>query len=249
MDHSNEFQDNLPRFDIIIQEEKDKLMENRKAKNTNRATKQWVDCFKSYLNERKLGKIEDLQKENLPEIMGDFYFSLRKKQPNKTKDKNVSEINAKFYKNSSLKSGRAALNRYFKEKMGIDIISNDAFMKANENFQAVTRDGKIKGRGETQAKQPILDTDMSKLSSYFVQNVQGPPNAKLLQEMVLFNIIYYGGRRGRENLREMNVDMFQIETDSDGRKCLHQVIKECDKNHNEQDFSESNEARIYKMAG
>ena len=35
---------------------------------------------------------------------------------------------------------------------------------------------------------------MSKLSSYFLENMkESPPNAKKLQEFVLFNIIYYGG--------------------------------------------------------
>ena len=34
---------------------------------------------------------------------------------------------------------------------------------------------------------------MSKLSSYFLENMKESPHAKKLQEFVLFNIIYYGG--------------------------------------------------------
>ena len=187
--------------------------------------------------------------ENLLNILGDFYFSLRKKEPKKAKGPNTNENEDPHYKNSSLKSGRAALNHHFKGTRGIDIISNESFIKANEIFQAITRDGKVKGRGETHSKLPILEPDMSKLSTYFMKNMTGPPNARLLQELVLFSIIYYGGHRGRENLRGMTVDTFRVESDHDGLKYIHQVIKECDKNHNEEDFTESNEARIYEMPG
>ena len=113
----------------------------------------------------------------------------------------------------------------------------------------MTKQGKIHGRGEIQSKEALTDEDMSKLSSYFVRNMQGPPNAKLLQEVVLFNIIYYGGRKGRENLRFMTKSTFEVHQDHDKKEYLKQVLKECDKNHKEDDFTENNEARIYEMPG
>ena len=63
---------------------------------------------------------------------------------------------------------------------------------------------------------------------------------------MLFNIIYYGGRRGRENLRNMTQGTYEIAKDPDGRRYIHQIIKEHDKNHKENDFQPSNEARIYE---
>ena len=131
----------------------------------------------------------------------------------------------------------------------MDVIANQNYIKTNEIFQAVTKRGKDEGRGEIENKPAITDADMSKLSTYFIHNMQGPPNGNLLQEIVLFNVIYYCGRRGRENLRKMTKDTFKIETDHDGRKYLRQIIKECDKNHKEDDYSESNAARIYEMPG
>ena len=146
-----------------------------------------------------------------------------------------------------MKSGRAALNRYFKSKHGIDIISNEKFIKANEIFQAVTKQGKEQGCGETKSKAPINDADFKKLNGYFLEKMRGPPNAKNLQEFVLFNIIYYCGRRGRENLRIMTKHTFQIQQDPDGREFIIQVIKECDKNNRQDDLNESNESRIYAI--
>ena len=86
---------------------------------------------------------------------------------------------------------------------------------------------------------------MSKLSSYFLLKMCGPLSAIHLQEFVLFNIIYYMGRRGRENLQSMKTDIFTIKKDADGHEYIVQVIKECDKNHRENDYSKNNEARIY----
>ena len=103
----------------------------------------------------------------MPEWVGEFYFSVRKKRSMDESDirgdtENTSP-NDNYYKNSSLKSGRAALNRYFKGKRGLDITSNVNFIQANEIFQAVIQQGKVERRGETCAKIPISDPDMSKL--------------------------------------------------------------------------------------
>ena len=57
---------------------------------------------------------------------------------------------------------------------------------------------KADGKGTTRHKQPINDADLTKLKNYFENNMAGPPSALCLQEIVLFNIIFYMGRRGRE---------------------------------------------------
>ena len=77
----------------------------------------------------------------------------------------------------------------------------------------------------------------------------GPPNPALLQEIVLFNTIYYMGRRGRQNLRRMKINYFEIASDPDGKRYIHQVVKEYDKNHRENDMSANNAARIYETPG
>ena len=208
-------------------------------------------CLNAFLKERDLPELNDINVDILPEVIGDFYFSARKQCiseegiPQDTTETTKSRLS--HYKNSSLKSGRAALNRYFKANFGLDIILNDKFICANEIFQAVTKQGKQQGCGETKSKLAISDPYYSKLTTYFLNNMRGEPSAKKLQEFVLFNIIYYCGRCGRENLRSMTKDTFSIKKDTDNREYIVQVIKECDKNHREDDFNPSNEARIYAI--
>ena len=42
---------------------------------------------------------------------------------------------------------------------------------------------------------------------------------------------------------------FKVFQDADGRSYIHQVIKECYKNHKENDLTKSNEAKIYETPG
>ena len=193
----------------------------------------------------------------IAEHLSDFYVDLRKKNVKKIAHKlgdsrkvipKTSE-DTEDYKNTSLKCIRAALNCHFKATRNLDIITNEKFIQCNEMFQGVTKKGKWEGRGEVNSKPPIEPEDMERISQYFKKNMKSPPNATKLQEMVLFNAIYFGGRCGRENLRNMKINTFDITKDADGQQYIHQVIKEHDKNHTENDYFPSNEARIYEKPG
>ena len=48
------------RFKTVSYEEKKKMMEDRKAKSTNRATKLWTDCLRDYLVEKDLPPLESV---------------------------------------------------------------------------------------------------------------------------------------------------------------------------------------------
>ena len=63
-------------------------------------------------------------------------------------------------------------------------------------FKGVTRVDKEEGRGETDQIPPIEPEDFEKLSQFFKEKMAHPPNPTVLQEMVMFNLIYYMGRRG-----------------------------------------------------
>ena len=77
--------------------------------------------------------------------------------------------------------------------------------------------------------------------------MEGAPNA--VQEIILCNVIYFGSRQGRENLQNMKRNTFALDVDPDGHRYIHQVIKELDKNHIENDLQPSNEARLYEIPG
>ena len=52
-----------------------------------------------------------------------------------------------------------------------------------------------------------------------------------------------------ENLRGMRKKTFKVLKHHDNREYIYQIMKECDKNHKEDDIGESNEARIYANPG
>lgn len=223
-------------FATLQQEEKDHIMENRKAPNTQKATKLWMNAFNDYLEERSYPSADAIETKDLPVALMNFYTELRKTDSGE-------------YKMSSLKSARAAINRYYREKRSIDLISDQRFITTNEMFKGVTRKAKQEGRGDTDSTPPIEPEDLTKLGEYFEANLNGPPHPAKLQEIVLFNIIYYMGRRGRQNLRAMTKNTFDIATDPDGKRYIYQKVKELDKNHTENDMEANQEARIYEKPG
>ena len=124
MTESNELNANLNTtnlIDILDEATKDELLQNRKALNTNRTTKQWISCLNAFLKERQLPDVDSLDLEQLPQIIGDFYFSVRKKKitddGTEPTEKEAAKAKLKHYKNSSLKSGRAALTDTSKEHL------------------------------------------------------------------------------------------------------------------------------------
>ena len=244
----------LTRFKAVSESEKEEVLNKRKAQNTNKVTKLWIDCFSDYLHQKQLPQVEDLTAEQLPNILENFYVEVRS-QKQVVNDNNEpildKEGNTTFeeYTNNSLRSLHAGFTRYFRLKLQVNIMDNLAFIRANELFQGKMRMNKQEGNGTTKHKQPITEADILKLNNYFRVNMDGPPNGINLQEIILFNIIFYMGRRGRENLRSMKKDTFQIKSDSNGHRYIFQCKDESDKNHDEKDTEDSNQARIYETPG
>lgn len=225
------------RFLTQSKQAKDEIMKGRKSPSTNKATKVWMKCFNDYLEEKDLPDADTILVDELPNVLSDFYTELRKAD---TKGE---------YKTSTLKCIRAAINRHYKETKSLDILSDPRFVASNEMFAGVTKKAKEEGRGETDSRPAIEEDDMKKISAYFEQHLNGPPNPEKLLEMALFTIIYYMCRRGRQNLRSMTKDTFKIDTDSTGQKFIYQAKKEHDKNHRNDDVTPNNQGRIYQQPG
>ena len=51
---------------------------------------------------------------------------------------------------------------------------------------------------------------MDKIAVYFKKVMHGNPDPRTLQQIVLFHIIYYLCRRGRENLCRVNISTFAL---------------------------------------
>ena len=104
-----EFKVRTGHFSSTTDEEKAKLLEERNAKNTNRATKSSLKALTSYLIVKELPALCDILDDDLPQLLLNFYTDLRTIKGNE------------LYNTQTLKCMRSNLNRYFKESRNIDI--------------------------------------------------------------------------------------------------------------------------------
>ena len=235
-------------FKSTTKEQRDTILIQSKPKNTRKSTDLWMNCFKKYLNKKKLPGADDIPNADLPEILESFYCEVEK-SAGKTSAK-FEDDEQKTYKNTTMRTIRAALARYYHDNRSIDIITNEAFVRSNQIFKGIQKINKKKGFGKIESKSPITETDMEKITNYFLTHMNGPPNPRKLQEVILFNVIYYLCRRGRENLRPMKKTTFMIAFEETcNRSYIYQAEDELDKNHQEDTTDIANQGRIYELPG
>ena len=256
------------RFAETSEDQIQAIIGKKNRENTHKATKLWMSCFTDFLIEKGYEDADAIPTEDLPQILEQFYSCVSKKpstdDPQESEDDQEDDNTSKNpyaaimpprkkkknYKNTSMKAIRAALARYYHDKCSVDIISNEHFLRANAVFNGILQLNKESGLGNIVSKSEMSDLDMGILTNYFRNAMAGPPNPKKLQDIVIFYILYYMCRRGRENLRGMTKETFQIKTDpSDGRLYIFQDIDEADKNHTYNDTTKSNDGRIYEDPG
>ena len=77
-----------------------------------------------------------------------------------------------------------------------------------------------------------------------------PQNASNLQEIIIFYILFYMCRRGRENLRPMQKGTFAVATDPEvNKRYIYQAIDEADKNHKRHGTKIANQGKVYEITG
>ena len=214
--------------------EKKRILDGKDKRNTQRATERAVEQLKCYLKVKNLPDLDVTTDTELANILSDFYPAV---QPQK-QDQDCSV--------QSLKCLRADLNRYFKTTRNLNIINDDRFIGCNEMFRGVCVEAKHKGRGVKHSYPPISDEDMFQIGVFFNKDHMQNPDQRVLQKQIIFYIIYFFCRRGRENLNEMTRDTFKIDVDvSDGLEYVVQSIDEVDKNHGPDDNTPTNEGKMY----
>ena len=102
------------------------ILDGQNAKNTQRATKTSIKTFLYYLSEKQLPAIIDLDMEDLPRILENFYANLQR-------------VDGSEYKLQSIKCIRAGINRWTKSNRSVDIINDTKFTKANEIFKEISK--------------------------------------------------------------------------------------------------------------
>ena len=238
MENSNpSFEVKLSRFGNTSNEEKKRIMLERNSVNTNKATKTSLSTFRDYLREKELKPLEEIADSELPDILHDFYTNARK-------------TDGSDYCVQTMKCIRAGINRHLKAERGLDIIDNTAFTKANEMFRGVNKQKRIQGKGSTKSTPVICPEDLQTIYKHFNHDIMNNPEPRKLQQCLIFYIIYYFCRRGRENLYTMTSETFKIDVDnSTGKRFVFQNIDEHDKNHGIDNPKPANEARMYETTG
>ena len=231
-DKNKELLMNKYRFKAVNCDDKQKLLEGKNKVSTQRATKSYMDQFSNFLLLKRLPKVDDIPLEDLNEILFDFYSSVK---PQKKDDYSVQ----------TLKCLRSGLNRYFRKNRGIDITADSMFVKANEMFEAVKVNAKKEGRGVKRSTPPITPIDLERIAEYFCYDHVTKPDPRCLQQNMLFYIVYFFCRRGRENLYTMTKDTFKLIVEPDGTQYYIQDIDEIDKNHTADDVNKTNEGKMY----
>ena len=150
-----------------------------------------------------------MTKEELNACLKSFYTSARKHD-------------GQFYKSSSLKSIRAAIDRYLRSPprcKQFSIIADAAFTEANKILDAFVKDLRKSGRiSGIVHKKAISKQQIQKL---FESGELGPADTKdpaQLQRTAWFYLALFFGRRGRENQREMKPGMLALRMTPQGEE-------------------------------
>ena len=129
------------------------VLEGKDKKNTQKETHGALSQFSQYLRAKSLPKLEDISIEDLPDILYNFYPS-------------VKLLISDNYSIQTLKCLRSGLNRYFTKEMGIDITKDRPFIKANEMFQAVLIESKKQDLSVRKSYPPITQIDLEQISIF-----------------------------------------------------------------------------------
>ena len=151
----------------------------------------------------QLKTIEDIDSADTPDVVAvlrKLYVEVRK-------------TDGLLYALKSFSSIRYGLQRHFLETRKEDIVHDKSYDEANTMFKAMLVHLKKEGKGTVTHKHPISREDMQKLYSHEDFSLNSPDS---LQKRVFFEYVYYFCNRGRENIRDVQKDDFELKGDSKG---------------------------------
>ena len=224
------------RFKIRSEDEMKKLLEDKDKKSTQRATQQAILKLNDFLKQQNLADVDNISIEDLASALRIYYPAIKPQQKSD-------------YSAQTLKCHRAAINRHIKKTRGVDIAQDAIFTKANEALTATLVECKRLGKADTKPTKVISDPDLERIAEYFNHDYMNKPEPRRLQQNVIFNIIYYFCRRGRENLYSMMQTTFKVVVEPDGTEYMIQACDELDKNHGIENTTKNKQGRIYAKPG
>ena len=151
---------------------------------------------------------ETLPDEQLAELLREFFPSARSKH-------------GKRYSNSGLINLQSGINRHLQLSLHnriINIMHNDQFQNANTTFKGYLREHKEMGLDVSEPKKAIAKHDLEKMfDEYFISGLARGVT-KVLVQRVLFNLLYYTGKHGKEGLSVLHQDQFTIKTTPENKE-------------------------------
>eukprot|EP00057_Strongylocentrotus_purpuratus_P012654 XP_011667128.1 PREDICTED: uncharacterized protein LOC764748 isoform X2 [Strongylocentrotus purpuratus] len=190
----------LPRFELRHDDQLQDLIGSESSKNTKKSVKFSVKIFEDYLQiiNTDLNSVNKLPNLELDKVLQRFYAGARQK-------------NGSLYTKKSMQSIRYGLQRFFLISKNVDIGKHEDFTNSKSVFKQFFL---LKGQGVVNHKPAISQEDMDKIQgSLDLDDPQG------LQDKVFIDVMLYFCILGRENIRDMTLDSFEICEEALGGKC------------------------------
>ena len=232
----------LDKEEGLISEEVEKKLNEIETESIPRSTmKQMIYArkFRKFLAEKNLDHdFEKLPYSILNTYLRYFYSELKKEDGTPYAPASLICIRASLQRQLSLPEfGRPEIN----------IISGDQFAGSNRMLKAmVARYLKSDDKKKPEEKYPPIEVDdMMKIRASFTRSTPTE-----LQDEFVFNCLYYFGLRGRETLRFLDRNSFEIKTDTSNRRYLYlmgdRLSKNCKASLSPKDFEDAKKVRAYE---
>ena len=232
----------IPDLSPDLEEYLQRLEKEFIPKSTSSQNKRTVERFRSFLQEKKFcTEFENVPTSILNNYLRLFYASLRKQD-------------GKLYAPQSLICFRAALQRHLTSpdiNRQINIIGGEEFRRANGVLKSLIGMYLRSGSEKRETFESIDERDLIKIKEYF-NSAENTDDKTVLQQRVLFDLLFHFQFRGRENLRFLTKDTFGFDHDSDGTEFVHIKTNMMHKNVkaslNAKDFTDTKKACMYSTA-
>lgn len=206
----------MERFASVDKNERQRILDEKESPCTQKSNQVSFGVLEKYCAEKKLNfDPTSVTKCEMDQILNSFYVEARKED-------------GSMYKKTSFSSLRFGIQRHMKKIRDINIIDDPEFQSSNEIFKAQCVQLKKAGLAKIDHKQEITKSDLNLLYSSGVFSTAKPST---LQRKVFFEVILYLCRRGRQNLRNLSTDSFEVKKFPDGKRYVVLVKDELTKNN------------------
>ncbi|XP_072022963.1 uncharacterized protein [Amphiura filiformis] len=149
--------------------------------------------------------------------------------------------NGTLYCKKSMMAIRFGIQRHFLNTKKVDVVYHDDFANSSRVFKCFSATLKQKGKGVVTHKEAISAEDMA-----IIQESLELSDPLGLQDKVILDVMLYFCNRGRENLREMTRDSFEISEEGGKQKI---TLKDTLTKNNRGDDQEKSQGGVMLSTG